>query len=100
MNSSSRRNFLALAGGSAAGVGVTAAVGVLAGANNLAIARAPSPNQEIPTALSGSLVAYIADVQAGVLSIMIGEDEVIVSDSALVAQIAGAAARSKSSEAL
>jgi hypothetical protein len=100
MESASRRNFLALAGGSAAGVGVTAAVGVLTGANGLAAVRGPSPIHKIPAAMTGSLVAYVADVQAGVISIMVGEDEVIVSDSALVARIAAAAAHSNTSPAL
>lgn len=100
MPSSSRRSFLALAGAGAAGVGVSAAVGVRTGSDSLGVAATPAVATTVPRALTGSLVAYIDDVHGDAVSLMIGDDEVIVKDSALVARIAGAAANPTSSPAL
>ena len=99
--SSSRRTFLALAGAGAAGVGLSSAIG-LAGAESVGLAAPPREADlpPVPGALSGSLVAYIDDVHGDQLSLMIGENQVIVTDSALVARLAVAAAAHSADEAL
>jgi hypothetical protein len=100
MPSSSRRSFLALAGAGAAGVGLSSAVGGLAGSSALGVAGSPSVGTTVPATLTGSLVAYIDDVHGDEVSLMIGDDEIVLKDATLVARIAGAAATSNGSTAL
>ncbi len=50
--------------------------------------------------MSGSLVAYIDDVHGDEVSVMIGDEEVVLKDSTLVARIAAATATSQGSSAL
>ncbi len=76
----SRRNFLALAGGSAAAVGLGAAA-------STADAKPVQP----PSEANGPLVAYVTDMQDGELTLMHGEDEVVVHDRDLAARLARAA---------
>ncbi|MEO5833224.1 MAG: hypothetical protein ABIR83_07615 [Nakamurella sp.] len=93
MPPSSRRSFLTVAGVGAAGVGLTSALGIT-GSPALGVgapARTPEPTS-VPASLSGSLVAYIDDVHGDEVSLLIGDDEIVVKDSALIARIAAAAA--------
>lgn len=96
MPSSSRRNFIAMAGAGAAGVGLSTAIG-LTGSETLGLARPAKAEVPlaVPASFSGSLVAYIDDVHGDELSLMIGDDEVVLKDPALIARIAGAVAHSK-----
>jgi hypothetical protein len=91
MPSSSRRNFLALAGAGAAGVGLSSALS-FAGSESLGLAGTPAV-ATVPSELTGSLVAYIDDVHGDAVSLMIGDSEVILNDPALVARIASAASQ-------
>ena len=100
MSSSSRRDFLAVAGASAAGVGVSVAFGVLAGSDTAGAAVRQSVTTKVPATLNGSLVAYIDDVHGDAVSVMIGDDEVVVRDPALVARLAAVVAHSKNTRAL
>jgi hypothetical protein len=84
MSDSSRRNFLAMAGAGAA-VGVTA-VALPAGAS-------AAEDVSLPGDAEGVLVAYVRDVKAGELALMIDGDERIVTDKQLVARLARAYAK-------
>jgi hypothetical protein len=77
----SRRNFLALAGGSAAAVGLGAATASSADAKPV----------QPPSEANGPLVAYVTDMQDGELTLMHGENEVVVHDRDLAARLARAA---------
>ncbi len=101
MAPSSRRNFLTVAGAGAAGIGLSSAIG-LAGADTFAWGAATPATAPavVPAGLSGSLVAYIDDVQGDEVSLMIGDHEVVLKDSALVARIANAASVSRAASAL
>lgn len=101
MASSSRRNFLALAGAGAAGVGLSSAIGKVS-SDTLGLGATPAADTPaaVPSSLTGSLVAYIDDVHGDELSLMIGEDEIVLRDPVLIARIAGAAATSAGSTAL
>ncbi|TDO35159.1 hypothetical protein EV643_12445 [Kribbella sp. VKM Ac-2527] len=76
MNNATRRGFLAMAG---AGAAIAATPGAVA----QPVARAH--------ASSGPLVAYARDVSSSELSIMVGEQEVVVHDPDLVARLVQAA---------
>ena len=80
MKDPTRRTFLTLAGGSAAAVGLGAA----AGDADAAPARPPAE-------ANGPLVAYVTDMRDGELTLMHGEDEVVVHDRDLAARLARAA---------
>jgi hypothetical protein len=71
-------------------VGV-AAVGAAAAAP--AIVNAPAAAPVAGRAGSGPLVAYVRDLSAGTVSILVGEREVLVTDHELVGRLAGAAGR-------
>lgn len=76
MADATRRGFLA-----AAGTGT--AIAVVATASGAS--AAPRTNEEAIEALNGAtLVAFIDDPRSGVLSLMVGEDEVEIHDAALV----------------
>jgi len=84
MSNTSRRIFLAAAGSSAAAAAaVAAAPGALA---------APSDHRPDDSTPDGEpLVAYIDDVTTGRVSILFGEDEVVVQDADLVRRLTRAA---------
>jgi hypothetical protein len=69
-----------MAGAGAAAVGAAAVVPRAVGAR--AVAKSTR---------SGPLVAYVKDAQAGEVSLLVGEREVVVHDRELVARIANAA---------
>lgn len=86
MSNTSRRIFLAAAGSSAAAVAVVAtAPGALAAPSG------PRPTDSEPD--GEPLVAYIDDVTTGRVSILFGEDEVVVQDADLVRRLTRAARR-------
>jgi Ubiquitinol-cytochrome C reductase Fe-S subunit TAT signal len=76
----SRRNFLVCAGAGAAAVGAA----VFAPEAAAAPVRAPA-------GASGPLVAYVTDMRAGELTLMVGEREIVVHDPDLAARLARAA---------
>jgi hypothetical protein len=89
----SRRKFLAAAGAGAAGV---AAVGIAGttGASALGSSAPAGPtatSPQLPKDASGSLVAYVTDVRAGRVSLLVGENRVEINDHDLVARLAQAA---------
>ena len=91
MSDTTRRNFLAVAGVSAAGL---AAVSVV-GAGSAAAAPAASQsktNTALPKNATGSMVAYVRDVRDGRVSVMVGDREVVIRDRELVARLANAVA--------
>jgi hypothetical protein len=81
MNDPSRRGFLTIAGVAAAAAGVAVA----------APSAAAQPPATPGVDSEGPLVAYITDVQAGELALLVGEREVVVHDPDLVARLAHAA---------
>ena len=88
MNDHTRRNFLIASGTGAAAVGVVAAMPSIAGART----SAPTPSDVPMTAPDAApLVAHISDPSSGTLSLLVGDDEVIVHDHDLVARITAAA---------
>ena len=79
MANATRRGFLA-----AAGTGTAIAVVATAGRAD----AAPRSNEEAIEALNGAvLIAFIDDPRSGVLSLMVGEDEVEIHDPALVRRL-------------
>ena len=79
MADATRRGFLA-----AAGAGT--AIAVVATASRAD--AAPRSNEEAIEALDGAvLVAYIDDPRSGIVSLMVGEDEVEIHDPALVRRL-------------
>jgi len=79
MADATRRGFLA-----ATGTGT--AIAVVATASRAA--AAPRSNEEAIEALDGAvLVAFIDDPRSGIVSLMVGEDEVEVHDPALVRRL-------------
>ena len=83
MADATRRGFLA-----AAGTGTAIAVVATAGRAT----AAPRSNEEALEALEGAvLVAFIDDPGSGVVSVMVGEDEVEIHDPALVRRLVKAA---------
>ena len=87
MDSSTRRNFLIMAG---VGAAATAGAAVVATAGGPAAAD-PKPAAPVAPAGSGPLVAYVEDLRAGRVSVMVGESEVVVDDPDLVARLRAAA---------
>ena len=79
MAEATRRGFLA-----AAGTGTAIAVVATAGRAD----AAPRSNEEAVEALDGAvLIAFIDDPRSGVVSLMVGEDEVEIHDPALVRRL-------------
>ena len=76
----SRRRFLVLTGVGASAVGIGSA----------AEAATPSAATKLPQGASGALVAHVSDVRKDELVLMVGEHEVVVHDSDLVARLARA----------
>ena len=81
MSETSRRKFLAAAGGGAA---IGTVVGLSGGTAQAATTRSKKAATE-------PVVAYVQNPKAGVLHLMVGEREVIVEDHDLVARILNAA---------
>jgi len=87
MSTASRRNFLIMSGAGAAAVGV--AVAVPAVANAATGVRVTTPEDATP------LVAHISDPATGELTLLVGEDEIVVHDPDLVGRITRAATIAK-----
>jgi hypothetical protein len=86
-NDHTRRNFLIASGTGAAAIGVVAAMPSIASAS-----PPSSPEPSAPTAAdAGPLVAHISDPSSGTLSLLVGDQEVIVHDHDLVGRITRAA---------
>jgi hypothetical protein len=94
MSDTSRRGFLAIAGVGAAGVAAASVAG-FAPASVSGAAAAP-PATKLPDDATGSLVAYVSDVRAGQVSVLVGESQVSITDHELVARLAQAASTAKS----
>ena len=93
MSESTRRGFLIMAG---AGAAATAGAVVVANTGSAGAAPADTgPDTAAPATASGPLVAYVGNPRSGQVSVMVGETEVVVSDPALVARLAGIAAGKK-----
>jgi hypothetical protein len=82
MPESSRRSFLVMSGAGAAAAGVAVALPVTAVASEKLL--------HLP-AHAEPLVVHISDPASGMLSLLVGEREVLVHDRDLVARIAHAA---------
>ncbi len=96
-----RRALLSTSGLGVAAVGA-AALAAAAGTSAAVTspARTAGPGGTTPgaaagadTALTHSLVAFVGDVRGGEISLLVGEEEVVVRDEALVARLLSAAAR-------
>ena len=94
MSDGTRRVFLSTSSLGAAAVGVAAltptlarAAGSTGGTENLAAALPDT------SALTGSLVAFVSDVRAGEVSLMVGEEEIVVQDKELVSRLLRATGR-------
>lgn len=94
MSDGTRRVFLSTSSLGAAAVGVAAltptlvrAAGSAGGTGNLAAALPDT------SALTGSLVAFVSDVRAGEVSLMVGEEEIVVQDKELVSRLLRATGR-------
>lgn len=74
MNESSRRGFLAVTGAGVAAVAVAPAALAAGSAST-------EPSHQ------GPVVAYVKDAAEGVVAVMVGEREVVVTDRELVARI-------------
>jgi L-asparaginase/Glu-tRNA(Gln) amidotransferase subunit D len=86
MTDTTRRGFLAAAGlGTAAGV-------VAAGAGG-GSADAAGDDAVLPAGAQGAMAAYVHDVRAGEVALMVDGREVVVRDKSLVARLARAFAR-------
>ncbi len=84
MADATRRGFIAAAGAGAATVAVVAAAP--------SAFAAPTSAAEAAEALSSAtLVAYIQNPKSGVVTVMVGEDEVEIHDPALVRRLTKAA---------
>jgi len=84
MSETSRRGFLGVAGAGAAAAG---AVALTPGVAHAASARLHPNSAKVP------VVAYIEDVTASTLVLMVGEHEVTVHDRDLVTRLLNAAGR-------
>ena len=101
MAASSRRTFLAVAGAGAAGIGLSSAAGTLVASSGSKISGTPSTEPAaVPANVTGSLVAYVEDFQGDSVSLMVGDDEVVVRDAKLVARLVSAASGLRTSASL
>ena len=97
MDEATRRKFLIMAGigaATTAGAAVAASTGIVAASTGIVAAPAggEAPPAALPASASGPLVAYVEDVRAGRLAVLVGETEVVVRDPDLVARLSRAAA--------
>jgi hypothetical protein len=88
MDEATRRKFLIMAG---VGAATTAGVAVAASTGLGTEPAAGEAAATLPASASGSLVAWVEDVRAGRMSVMVGETEVVVRDPDLVARLSRAA---------
>ncbi len=88
-----RRAFLSTSGLGAAAVGVAALTAVPALSSTAGATSDTAPTLPGAAALSGSLVAFISDVRAAEVSLMVGEEEIVVQDKELVGRLLRAATR-------
>lgn len=88
MSEGTRRVFLSKSGAGAAAVGLVALTPAVAASSG----SPTSPAALDTSSLTGSLVAFIDDVRAGTISLMVGEEEILVEDKELVARLVRAAA--------
>lgn len=92
MIDSTRRAFLATAGAGAATMGLVAiAPGIRPTTAHDPVTTANDPVTATPPDASGALVAHVIDVHGEVVTVMVGENEVVIRDRALVARLASAA---------
>ena len=88
MSETSRRSFLIAAG---AGAAVAATAGVVGRSGDPAagdpVAGAWGSGSTVPAGGQGPLVAYVHDVDAGEVAVMVGESEVVITDRVLVAKL-------------
>ena len=96
MSDTSRRGFLAIAGVGAAGVAAASVAGAAGLVPGAVSGAASTPSTKLPDDASGSLVAYVSDVRAGQVSVLVGENEVSITDHEIVARLARAASTAKS----
>lgn len=94
MSDATRRGFLVFAGtGTAAAVGAVVAGPKLFGDQNdqgKQDDQAAQGLESVDLATAESFVVYVQDVEAGRLSILVGEREVLITDRELAARLAGA----------
>ena len=81
MSDASRRSFLTAAGLGTAGVLAAATVGT---------EQASAAEPALPPDAEGPMAAYIRDVRAGELALMVHGREVVITDKRLVARLAAA----------
>lgn len=105
MSEGTRRVFLAGSGVGAAAVGLAAVTSVVAtgtaGTLPGSVGPAGTPDsgallasaESAASSLTGSLVAVVHDVAANEVSLMVGEEEIVVHDQELVARLVRAAGR-------
>ena len=89
MTDTTRRNFLAAAG-------MTTAAGVVAatvGSGRSQPATAVDEKVALPGNAHGAMVAYVHDVRAGEMALMVEDREVVLKDKSLAAGLARAFAR-------
>ncbi len=82
MSEATRRVFLSTSAVGAAAVGVAAVTPRLS-----AVAGSTESAGSAAGGASGSLVAFVGDVGAGEVSLMVGEQEVVVHDRELVSRL-------------
>lgn len=78
--------------GAGAAVTAGAVVATTAGASEPTDASTPTT---LPATAAGTLVAHVKDVRSGRVSVMVGENEVVLHDPDLVARLAQAATGTK-----
>ena len=98
MSEGTRRIFLAGSGVGAAAVGLAALTPALTGSATTGAPTAASgallaSAETGASKLTGSLVAVVRDVSATEVSLMVGEEEIVVHDEELVARLVRATAR-------
>ncbi|GAA1614164.1 hypothetical protein GCM10009789_80370 [Kribbella sancticallisti] len=91
MSDATRRGFLVFAGaGTAAAVGAAVAGPQLFGEETAEAATPTAQGLEsVDLATAESFVVHVQDVEAGKLSILVGDREVLVTDRELAARLAG-----------
>lgn len=97
MSEGTRRIFLAGSGVGAAAVGLAALTpamtGSTDGATTVSSGALLSSAESGASTLTGSLVAVVRDVSDHEISLMVGEEEIVVHDAELVARLVRATAR-------
>ncbi len=91
MSEGTRRVFLSTSGLGVAALGAAALAPTVA--EKVASSTGATPGALDLSGVAGSLVAFVGDVRAGEVSLMVGEQEIVVHDEELVARLLRAAAR-------